>query len=108
MKLDNFRAALSQILPSHIDQEIVIPIQRAGTIGGQNYVKITSVQVGFDWDSGKIFINPEKKLRIIEDDELRELREEVEKIGWTEYENRNLKREITKLRTKIKELENDQ
>ena len=109
MNLDNFRAHLSQIrVAPGRETEIVVPIQRAFSVGGQSCVKIESIIVGFDWDAGKIFLIPEKKLRIIEDDELHLLKKEVEKQGWLEYENQNLKSENANLKNRIKELTNDQ
>jgi hypothetical protein len=87
--------------------EIVIPVKRVGTIGGRSCVIIESIDLGFDWDSGKIFMNPEKELREIDINEFEQMKKSCEKFGWDMYENRNLKSEIVNLKRKIKELEND-
>lgn len=78
--------------------KVVIPIKRVGTVGGSPSVEVESVGLGFDWDKGKLFITTKENLRIVDEDELSKIREEHRKLGWTDYEIRNLKRENTKLR----------
>ena len=88
------------------DLQIVIPVARYGSIGGRSCVTIKSIDIGFDWDNGKIFLVPEKELREIDINEFEQMKKSCEKFGWEMYENRNLKSEIVKLKRKIKELEN--
>ena len=78
-----------------------IVVKTVGSIGGTPVVDIKNIQAGFDWDNGKLMIFPEKDLRSIEADELAALRKESEKQGWAEYENRNLKAEIKRLRKQL-------
>ena len=38
------------------DFELVIPIQRVGSIGSTPAVKVKYISQGFDWDSGRIIL----------------------------------------------------
>lgn len=87
------------------DIQVGIVVKTAGSAGATPTVNIKSISLGFDWDNGKLLVFPEKDLRLIEADELAALRKENTKQGWAEYENRNLKAEVSKLKKKIQNLE---
>lgn len=87
-----------------------IPVYVYGTLGSHPMVDIAGVDVGFDWDTGKVFIWPEVKLRSIEQDEIAKIRKDVDAVG-REYmdivrnrrEIEELKREIEFLKSKLRE-----
>ena len=41
---------------------VVIPNNKR-TMGGTSYTEIKDTRKGFDWDSGKVFLNPENKMK---------------------------------------------
>jgi hypothetical protein len=89
------------------DPEVVIQIKLPySTVGGSPFVKVKSVQMGFDWDSGKFFIMPEEDLTPSDRDFAKQMTEMQERAGWADYENRNLKAEIRRLKKKLKEEDN--
>ena len=86
------------------DPEVVIGIKLPySTVGGSPFAKVKSVQMGFDWDQGKFFIMPEESLTPSDRDFAKQMREMQERAGWADYENRNLKAEIRRLKKKIAE-----
>jgi hypothetical protein len=89
------------------DYRVVIPIQTVGSIGASPYVDVQNFQCGFDWDDGKLFIYPEKQLRVVEMDEIKSLQKTYGEFGNLVYERDNLKRENAKLRKEIKTLKGE-
>jgi len=87
------------------DWRVVIPVYRVGAVGGTPSVDIKIVRAGFDWDSGRIFIEPETRLREIDRDEIKTMQDKYEELGWKHYEISGLKSENKKLRKRIEELE---
>jgi len=87
------------------DWQVVIPVYRVGAVGGTPSVDIKIVRAGFDWDSGRIFIEPETRLREIDRDEIKTMQDKYEELGWKHYEISGLKSENKKLRKRIEELE---
>lgn len=86
------------------DPEVVIQIKLPySTVGGSPFAKVKSVQMGFDWDHGKFFIMPEEDLTPSDRDFAKQMREMQERAGWADYENRNLKAEIRRLKKKLTE-----
>jgi hypothetical protein len=100
----HYSEQLGNLYPHPADIQVGIVVKTVGQIGGTPTVAIKSIDAGFDWDSGKLMIFPEKDVRTIEADELLALRKANEKQGWAEYENRGLKAEIKKLNKLINEL----
>lgn len=92
---------------SSTESKVVIPVKSVGSIGGREFVDIKNITVGFDWDAGKIFMNPSKDLRIVDVNEYEQMQKSCEELGWSVYENANLKKEIKTLRAKLKENQND-
>ena len=87
------------------DLRIGIKTVKLNVVGGTYITDIQSIIKGFDWDNNKVIITPEHELREIEVDEISHIKKELSKLGWSDYEFRNLKRENKKLREQIKELE---
>jgi hypothetical protein len=85
--------------------QVVIPVYRVGAVGGTPSVNIKIVRAGFDWDSGRIFIEPETRLREIDLFEIKMMQDKYEELGWTHYEISGLKKEIERLRKVVIELE---
>lgn len=75
------------------------------TIGGNPVTNIRSVYEGFDWDYGKTMLIPESSLWEVDKTQADEMKTLNDKIGWLEYEKRNLKSEIAKLKKKLKTYE---
>lgn len=93
-----------EFMRSGEDPEVVIGIKLPySTVGGSPFAKVKSVQMGFDWDSGKFFINPEEELTPSDRDFAKQMKEMQERAGWADHENRNLKAEIRRLKKKIQE-----
>lgn len=75
-----------------------------GTVGPTSTTDIATINMGFDWDKGRVIINPTKTLREIDRDEVKSIRDRFEKEGWTQYSVRNLKAEHNKLKKLYSEL----
>ncbi len=75
------------------DAGVVIQIEPGHTtVGGTPCVPILRVHAGFDWDSGKVFLNPGQRLGIV-GDELIALRERTndtnETLAWIRMQLRD-------------------
>ena len=93
-----------ELMRDYEDPEVVIQIKLPySTVGGSPFVKVKSVQMGFDWDQGKFFLNPEEDLTPSDRDFAKQMKEMQERAGWADYENRNLKAEIRRLKKKLTE-----
>jgi hypothetical protein len=88
----------------HDDPEVVIQIKLPySTVGGTPFVKVKNVYPGFDWDQGKFFIIPEEDVTPSDRDFAKQMQEMQDRAGWADYENRNLKAEIKRLKKQLKE-----
>lgn len=86
------------------DPEVVVEVKLPYvTVGVSPFVKVKTVQNGFDWDAGKFFIVPEEHLSPSDRDFAKQMTEMQKRAGDADYENRNLKAEIRRLQKKIKE-----
>ena len=85
------------------DPEVVIKIKLPyNTVGAMPTVKVKSMHMGFDWDSGKFIIYPEEDLTPSDRDFAKQMTEMQERAGWADHENRNLKAEIRRLKKQLK------
>lgn len=81
------------------DPEVVIQIKLPySTVGSMPTVKIKNAQMGFDWDRGKFIFTTEEPLTPSDRDFAAQMKEMQERAGWADYENRNLKAEIKRLK----------
>jgi predicted RNase H-like nuclease (RuvC/YqgF family) len=97
---------LAKLLSYSPDNVVSILIKKPyTTIGGSPVTNIRSISEGFDWDSGKTMLVPESPLWEVDKTQSDQMKTLNDKIGWLEYENRNLKSEITKLKKKLKTYE---
>ena len=89
------------------DSEVVVKIKLPyTTVGGMPAVPIKSAQMGFDWDKGKFILLPEEDLTPSDRDFAKQMKEMQERAGWADYENRNLKAEIKRLKQQLAEQQN--
>lgn len=85
------------------DPEVVIKIKLPySTVGGQPTVKVKTINMGFDWDSGKFIVTPEEDLTPSDRDFVKQMTEMQERASLAAYENRNLKSEIRRLKKQLK------
>ena len=96
MKVSELRLALNE---SSDDDEVSILITLPySTVGRRPMVSIKTAGFGFDWDSGNFILSPTEDLSPSNRDFEKMMREMQERNGWLEYEKRNLKAEIKKLK----------
>lgn len=90
------------------DTQVVIQTYSPGRIGGSPCVNIKNVNVGFDWDQGKVFLTPETPLTVLSTDDIVAIRESVSKSqSWHSFQELNkLKGRIHKLEKELAELRN--
>lgn len=83
----------------HRNQDVVVRVKLPyATVGGTPCVGITQAGPGFDWDAGKFMLIAAEPLSPPDEKFQEQFRELQKKYGWLEYENRNLKAEIRRLR----------
>lgn len=85
------------------DVKVVIATHKVGLIGGTPNTNIKSINLGFDWDAGKLTIYPEQTLLEIDRDEIKTLKDNYEELGRNKYmmyklvkENKRLKEQLSK------------
>ena len=78
MKLPELLQSLNRIsangLSRHAQPEVVIPIYQPGRLGGQFAVPVTHVNLGFDWDQGKLFLESDESLTLLSAEEVEDIR----------------------------------
>ena len=84
------------------DPEIMIAIKLPyATVGSLPMVKVKSMNMGFDWEAGRFIIWPEEDLTPSDRDFAKQMKEMQDRAGWADYENRNLKAEIRRLKKQL-------
>lgn len=82
--------------------EAVIPVELGfATVGGKPYKNIAAAQLGFDWDNNKLFLNPECKLSVTNEDGDALSRKQYDTIGRLQYEMTGLKKQIKDLKATV-------
>ena len=88
----------------HRDQEVMVVVKLPyATVGSHPMRAVKSAGSGFDWENGKFMIWPEESLQPVDKAFADQFAELQKKYGWLDYENRNLKAEVARLRKKLKE-----
>lgn len=67
MKLKELKEIVDHLLevnPRNENLDVVIPIEKE-SYGGTPSVNVKSLHNGIDWNNGKLFINPDNKLKIL-------------------------------------------
>jgi hypothetical protein len=99
MKVGDLKRALEY---TKDDNEVMIAIQLPYiTVGAIPMVPIKSATNGFDWENGKFILRAEENLTPANRDFAKQMKDMQDKWGWAEYENRNLKAEIKRLKKLI-------
>ena len=84
------------------DHEVMVSIKLPyTTIGARPMVKVKNAASGFDWEHGKFILRPEEELTPADRDFAAQMKKMQDDLGWTQYENRNLKAENKKLKSKL-------
>lgn len=83
-----------QINEQNQEDRVVIEIHRPGGLGGTPCVDVDRIRAGFDWDSGKLIIVPEKPLVPADVDLQKELNRVKNEVMKLKYENRKLKSKL--------------
>lgn len=94
------------------DHEVVIAVKLPyTTVGATPNVPVKLAFKGFDWEKGKFILTPEENLTPADREFEETMKNLQDKLGWVEYENRNLKAEIKRLKNRktrfVKEMRND-
>ena len=98
MKVRDLIAILERANP---EDDVRIRIKSPGTFGQSPAVDVKSASSGFDWDRGSFLIFPVDDLSKDTVELLEQINTLQDKFGWSEYENRNLKADIKRLRKQI-------
>jgi len=83
----------------HLDEEVMISIKLPyTTVGAIPMVAVKSATSGFDWEQGKFILRPVEELQPADRDLEAQFKKLQKDYGWLDYENRNLKAEIKRLK----------
>lgn len=93
----------------HDDPTIVVQITKPyGTCGASPSVEILQAYPGFDWDAGKILLQPAEPLQQINSTLSEQLAKTVKSYDELYYENQGIKAENRRLKRIIKDMTNKQ
>ena len=99
MKLYELIERITSYPDRYLDLDVVIEIEKPFvTIGASPSVPVALCRAGIDWDNGKFIITPTVPLSETDNQFAEQFKKLQETNGWLEYENRNLKTKIRKLR----------
>lgn len=101
MKIKELKQILEAYGDSYDDNELVIPVFALGTLGPIPTVSTQSLTMGFDWEAGLAIISPEKKLRVIDKDEVEELKAKYDELSMKYYQVSKIKKENKRLKESI-------
>lgn len=86
----------------HRDLDVMVVVKLPyPTVGAHPMVPLKSASAGFDWENGKFMLWPEKTLQPKDEKFAEQFTELEKKYGWLDYENRNLKAEVARLKKKL-------
>ena len=102
MKLSELKHLIDRIcenMKPHNDPDVVIKVKMPyTTIGATPTVTVKNASLGFDWDNGKFIFHTQEPLTPSDRDFAEQMKQMQERAGWADYENRNLKAEIKRLK----------
>jgi ERCC4-related helicase len=78
----------------NMSDEVVIEVKVPSSIGATPTANICNVKFGFDWDKGKVILEPEEPLVKADIDRLKQIRELAEENAKLKYEIKNLQKGI--------------
>jgi len=98
MKVSELKRILEHVRD---ENEVMIAIKLPySTVGAIPMVAVKTAQNGFDWENGKFILRAEEELSPADRDFAQQMQDIQKKLGWAEYEKRNLRAEIKKLNKK--------
>ncbi len=78
---------IKAVTPRKMDAVLSVEVYAPGTVGGSPTVPVIGLALGFDWDSGKLIIRPEKQLTQLTPDQVESIVKSVrEGNSWHAYE----------------------
>jgi hypothetical protein len=86
------------------DVNVCIMTYKVGSVGHVPFTDVGSANLGFDWEKGSFLINPKTTLREIDKDEIAEIRDKYDELGWSYYKISKIKRENEALKKQVEEL----
>lgn len=112
VKMD-FKQALIRIKAIEAQQrtedklQLMVQVFNPNAVGGTPCVNVDSIDVGFDWDSGKIILQTEKKLTVLSAEDVEAIKSSVRKgQSWHAYQaHKEQDNKIKELKTKLIDLE---
>ena len=92
--------------PPGREMELCIRVLAPGSIGGAPCVAVKDIQIGFDWDHGKILLEPEIPLTRLSADDVLAIKEDAKKgQSWSAFQKyKAMRDEIEALKTEIARL----
>lgn len=81
--------------------ELAIHSVKIGTMGPSPITPVKSIQLGFDWDKGKLLIRPTCDLREVDRNEIKAIRVKYEELSWKKSQIDRLLRENKKLKEQL-------
>lgn len=71
MRLEDVLLQLERIPNSQRSRKhLVVPVSSPGSIGGTPCVPVSAIDVGFDWDSGKLLLRTESPLTVLSSEDV--------------------------------------
>lgn len=89
------------------DIEVVIPVFQMGRVGPTPNVEVSSISLGFDWNTNKLFVNPVAKLREIDIDEIKSLSKEYNQLATQLMKVKDLERKVQRLTQELNKYKGD-
>ena len=112
MKFSKFSELVNRILSNNHshrrDMNVTIVVHSPGRIGSTPSVEVQSIQVGFDWDAGKVLIFPAQPLTTLTPEQITDITDSVRKgQSWHAYqEYKKHKEQLEKLSIELESAKN--
>ena len=107
MKLSELKEHIDRIMeyaPRDANSEVMIAIKLPqSTVGARPMRPITGIMQGFDWEQGKIILSTDEHLTPYDKVTGDSIGKIYDKLGFAEYQNKVLEREIVELKKQLAE-----
>lgn len=107
MNLLELKEIVDSAVEHAIDPEKItvrIPTFMVGVVGHTPCTNVKTAYQGFDWESKSFIIAPEKQLREVDRDEIKDLRNKYDELGWSYHKINRIKRENEQLKKQLQDL----